>query len=167
MGQEVHSIATDIGQHLKGFFHTVDTLETHVKEEKETAKKGNKQTLNQQALDRVFAQRHLVQMETELREMLIYQSPPELGALYTDFIKARQEIKEEQEAYEQEQKRIKRQEERKKREFWDKWNIRIAIATAVFLVALEIGGLFYLIHMDYMKKKQETLLIERKKDGLA
>ena len=106
-------------------------------------------------------------MEIELRETLIYQSPPELGALYTDFIKARQEIKEEQEAYEQEQKRIKRQEERKKREFWDKWNIRIAIATAVFLVALETGGLFYLIHIDYMKKKQETLLIERKKDGMA
>lgn len=108
-----------------------------------------------------------MQMETELRETLIYQSPPELGALYTDFIKAREEIKREQEEYDREQKRIRRIEERKRREFWDKWNIRIAIAIAVFVVAIEIGGLFYLIHVDYMKRKQEILLIERKKDGMA
>lgn len=160
-------MATDIGKHLKGFFQTVDTIEKHAREEKQEAKKGNRETLNQQALDRVLAQRHLVQMETELRETLIYQSPPELGALYTDFIKAREEIKREQEEYEREQQRIKRAEDRKKREFWDRWNIRIAIATAVFLVALEIGGLFYLVHVDYMKKKQETFLQERKKDGMA
>lgn len=160
-------MATDIGKHLKGFFQTVDTIEKHAREEKQEAKKGNRETLNQQALDRVLAQRHLVQMETELRETLIYQSPPELGALYTDFIKAREEIKREQEEYEKEQQRIKRAEDRKKREFWDRWNIRIAIATAVFLVALEIGGLFYLVHVDYMKKKQETFLQERKKDGMA
>lgn len=163
----MHAVATDIGKHLKGFFQAVDTIETHAKEEKETVKKGNKESLNQQALDRVLAQRHLMQMETELRETLIYQSPPELGALYTDFIKAREEIKREQEEYDKEQKRIRRIEERKKREFWDKWNIRIAIAIAVFVVAIEIGGLFYLIHVDYMKKKQEILLIERKKDGMA
>lgn len=160
-------MATDIGKHLKGFFQTVDTIEKHAREEKQEAKKGNRETLNQQALDRVLAQRHLIQMETELRETLIYQSPPELGALYTDFIKAREEIKREQEEYEREQQRIKRAEDRKKREFWDRWNIRIAIATAVFLVALEIGGLFYLVHVDYMKKKQETFLQERKKDGMA
>lgn len=160
-------MATDIGKHLKGFFQTVDTIEKHAREEKQEAKKGNRETLNQQALDRVLAQRHLVQMETELRETLIYQSPPELGALYTDFIKAREEIKREQEEYDREQKRIRRIEERKKREFWDRWNIRIAIAIAVLVVAIEISGLFYLIHVDYIKKKQEILLIERKKDGVA
>lgn len=160
-------MATDIGKHLKGFFQTVDTIEKHAREEKQEAKKGNRETLNQQALDRVLAQRHLMQMETELRETLIYQSPPELGALYTDFIKAREEIKKEQEEYDREQNRIRRIEERKKREFWDRWNIRIAIAIAVLVVAIEISGLFYLIHVDYMKKKQEILLIERKKDGMA
>ena len=156
VGQEVHEVATDIGKHLGGFFQAADTLEKNAKEEKERVKKSSRENLNQQALDRVLAQRRIQQMEVELRETLIYHSPPELGAIYTDFLKARAEIKEEQETYEREQERLARLAAKKKREFWDKWNIRIAIIIAVFLVCVEVGGLFYLVHLDYLRRKEEN-----------
>lgn len=155
VGQEVHEVATDIGKQLGGFFKAADAIEDIAEEQKEQAKKGGKDTLNQQALDRVLAQRRIQQMEVELRETLIYHSPPELGAIYTDFLKAREEIKEEQAAYKREEEKRRKAAEKKKREFWNKWNIRIAISIAV-LVALEIGGLFYLVHLDYMKRKEEN-----------
>lgn len=41
-------------------------------------------SLGKRALQRVLMRKQLEQMGTELRELMIYQSPPELGALYTE-----------------------------------------------------------------------------------
>ena len=41
-------------------------------------------SLGKRALQRVLMRKQLQQMEIELRELMVYQSPPELGALYTE-----------------------------------------------------------------------------------
>lgn len=41
-------------------------------------------SLGKRALQRVLMRKQLEQMGTELREVMIYQSPPELGALFTE-----------------------------------------------------------------------------------
>jgi len=41
-------------------------------------------SLGKRALQRVLMRKQLEQMGTELQELMIYQSPPELGALWTD-----------------------------------------------------------------------------------
>jgi hypothetical protein len=41
-------------------------------------------SLGKSALQRVLMKKQLEQMGTELREIMVYQSPPELGALYTE-----------------------------------------------------------------------------------
>ena len=41
-------------------------------------------SLGKRALQRVLMMKQLQQMEVELRELMVYQSPPELGALYTE-----------------------------------------------------------------------------------
>ena len=41
-------------------------------------------SLGKRALQRVLMRKQLEQMGTELRELMVYQSPPELGALYTE-----------------------------------------------------------------------------------
>jgi hypothetical protein len=41
-------------------------------------------SLGRRALQLVIMKKQLEQMKTELREMLVYDSPPELGALWTD-----------------------------------------------------------------------------------
>lgn len=157
LGHEVHEVATDIGQHLGSFFKAQDEMERHAEKEKEKSKKNPSDSLNQQALDRVLAQKRLEQMETDLRQVLVYESPPELGSLYKDFIAARKQILVEQEAYKEEQERLRKEEARRSRLFWDKWNIRIAIAIGVLLVALEFTGLMYWLHHDYQQWKSKQM----------
>jgi hypothetical protein len=41
-------------------------------------------SLGKRALQRVLMRKQLEQMSVELRELMVYQSPPELGALYTE-----------------------------------------------------------------------------------
>jgi hypothetical protein len=41
-------------------------------------------SLGKRALQRVLMRKQLEQMGTELREIMVYQSPPELGALHTE-----------------------------------------------------------------------------------
>jgi hypothetical protein len=41
-------------------------------------------SLGKRALQRVLMRKQLEQMSVDLRELMIYQSPPELGALYTE-----------------------------------------------------------------------------------
>ena len=98
VGQEAHAVMADIGKHLGGFFKAQDDLRQHVVEEEKKSKAVVKKdvSLDQQALDRVLAQRRIAQMEHELRQILVYESPPELGAIYTDFIKMREVIQQEQ-----------------------------------------------------------------------
>ena len=41
-------------------------------------------SLGKRALQRVLMRKQLEQMSVDLRELMVYQSPPELGALYTE-----------------------------------------------------------------------------------
>jgi len=42
------------------------------------------ESLGRRALNRVLMKKQLIQMQSELREIMVYNSPPELGALYTE-----------------------------------------------------------------------------------
>lgn len=53
-------------------------------------------SVGKRALQRVVMRKKLEQMGVELRELLVYQSPPELGALYTDVSAMMKKISEEQ-----------------------------------------------------------------------
>jgi hypothetical protein len=53
-------------------------------------------SLAKRALKRVLMKKQLEQMGTELRELMIYQSPPELGALWTEVNDMTKELGKEQ-----------------------------------------------------------------------
>lgn len=53
-------------------------------------------SVGKRALQRVVMRKKLEQMGVELREMLVYQSPPELGALYSDVSAMMEKISKEQ-----------------------------------------------------------------------
>lgn len=53
-------------------------------------------SVGKRALQRVVMRKKLEQMGVELRELLVYQSPPELGGLYTDVSEMMKKITEEQ-----------------------------------------------------------------------
>jgi len=144
-GAEVVDVIQDISGHLGKFFTAQETLVKVVKEEE---KKPKTVSLNQQALDRVLAQRRMAQMEVELRETLIYQSPPELGAIYTDFIEMRKVIQEEQEQAEAEQQQRERLKQWQRKQMISALQDKALYLIATTVVILYLYLMAYLIVLD-------------------
>ena len=90
-------VVADISSHLGSFFKAHEQLEKHVHDEELKAKKVRDPELsvNQEAFNRILAQKEMIRLETELREMLVYQAPPELGAVWSEFEVMRDKVKEE------------------------------------------------------------------------
>jgi hypothetical protein len=139
---------------LGSFFTAHENLQTVVREDQKKNKAVDKavvkkpQSLNQQALDRVLAQRRMEQMEVELRETLIYHSPPELGAVYTDFLAMRKVIQDEQEKARAEQDRIERQREWKRRQLIDSLQDKALYIAAVLFVVVYMVVFAYILVLD-------------------
>ena len=72
-----------LGQYYDNYFKCLAVLEEEEKRSKTEVYKGDS-SLAKRALQRVLMKKQLEQMGTELRELMVYQSPPELGALYTE-----------------------------------------------------------------------------------
>ena len=81
------SIYTEIGNHLGTYYDNLNKCIAVFEEEERKARtkiyEGD-DSLGKRALQRVLMKKQLEQMGVELRELMIYQSPPELGALYTE-----------------------------------------------------------------------------------
>lgn len=94
---QAKDVVEDLSKHLGNFFKAHESLEKHVHEEELKAKKSRdpELSLNQEAFNRVLAQKEMLKLETELREMLVYQAPPQLGAVWTEFEVMREKVKEE------------------------------------------------------------------------
>jgi hypothetical protein len=88
-------VVADISSHLGSFFKAHQQLEKHVHEEELKAKKSRDPELsvNQEAFNRILAQKEMIRLETELREMLVYQAPPQLGAVWSEFEVMRDRVK--------------------------------------------------------------------------
>jgi hypothetical protein len=101
-GKEVGDIVGDIGKNLGAFF-------THQESFKEAEKEAKKNPLpknisvNEEAMNRILRQQQIEQMETELREMIIYQIG--MPGLWTKFTEMREIVKKEREKVEREQKK--------------------------------------------------------------
>jgi len=85
--EEHTGIYQEIGEHLGTYYDNFYKCMAIFAEEERRAKteiyKGDA-SLGKRALQRVLMKKQLEQMSVELRELMVYQSPPELGALYTE-----------------------------------------------------------------------------------
>ena len=81
------SIYTEIGNHLGTYYDNLNKCIAVFEEEERKARtkiyEGD-DSLGKRALQRVLMRKQLEQMAVELRELMVYQSPSELGALYTE-----------------------------------------------------------------------------------
>lgn len=104
-------VKVDIVKNLTEFFKLQEQLAAHIREEEEKSQTvyDPDQNLMEAALKRVMAQQEMDRLVVQIRECMVYQSPPEMGALYSEVFKMREVI-----AEEQEKARLK--EEAKKRE---------------------------------------------------
>jgi len=91
-------IFTVIGEELGTYFENYATCKAIFDEEEKHALEVYTGTtsIGKRALQRVLMLSRLEQMATELREIMVYQCPPELGDLYTRTEKMMKKIQEEQ-----------------------------------------------------------------------
>lgn len=92
-------VKVDIVKNLTEFFRLQEQLAAHIREEEEKSLTvyDPDQNLMEAALKRVMAQQEMAKLEVTIRETMVYQSPPEMGALYSDVFKMREVISDEQE----------------------------------------------------------------------
>lgn len=92
-------VKIDIVQNLTEFFKLQEQLVAHIREEEEKSKTVYDPNQNhmEAALKRVMAQQQMADLEVQIRECMVYQSPPEMGALYSSVHSMREIIQEEQE----------------------------------------------------------------------
>lgn len=78
-------VYTQIGEHLGSYFENMATCMAIFEEEERHDNEvyTGSVSLGKRALQRVLMQTKLTAMQAELRELMVYQSPPELGDLYT------------------------------------------------------------------------------------
>jgi len=84
---ETASIYTELGEHLGTYYDNYYKCIAIFEEEERRSKTelySGDASLGKRALQRVLLRKQLEQMGTELQEIMIYQSPPELGALWTE-----------------------------------------------------------------------------------
>ena len=84
---ETTNIYTEIGNHLGTYFDNYHKCFAIFEEEERRSKNEvytGEASIGKRALQRVLMKKQLEHMATELREIMVYQSPPELGALWTE-----------------------------------------------------------------------------------
>ena len=121
-----NDVISRIGNQLGDFFDAFDKIEQLFYEEEKQAHQvyEGEDSVSKRALQRVLIRSRLQLMETEMREIMIYQSPPELKDLWSRFEVMRAQIGQEQKRA-WERLRVQRQQEaaerKKQSEFY--WGI--------------------------------------------
>jgi len=91
-------VMADVVKQLTEFFRLQEQLAAHIREEEEKSQNVYDPNANlmEAALNRVMALDQLAALEVTIRETMVYQSPPEMGALYSKVFEMRDVIQEEQ-----------------------------------------------------------------------
>ena len=145
--QIMGNIAKSLGEFMR---HMQQIQDYYLEEERKSKEEvyDGADSLAERALQRTLVLTQLRQMEADLREQMIYQSPKELGDLWTRFNEMREQI-----AVEQEQAR----EVRDQREAQAKWQRRRVIADlqdkaiylgAALLIIVYLSVFWSLLVMD-------------------
>ena len=93
------------------------------------------------SLDLVIAKKEMEKAQKQIRETMVYQSPPELGALYTDVINMYGIVQEKQEITHLLTVKKRKEEVVRKTKLINKIRKRIALVVVMALIVLEIWGL--------------------------
>jgi membrane-associated HD superfamily phosphohydrolase len=131
-----HQVMSDIVIQLTNFFKIQEQLIEHLRleEQKSQTEVDTTHSVMESALQRVLIKDRLAQLETEIREAMIYNTPPEMGAMWSKTLEMRNVIK-----VEQDKARKKRDEDawlRKEQERLHKEKVTYLIVTILFLLYL-------------------------------
>jgi hypothetical protein len=139
---ETQVMADIVGQ-LSQFFKLQEQLTTHIREEEEKSRNVYDPSANlmEAALHRIMAQQQMEELNVAIREAMVYQSPPEMGALYSKVFDMREVI-----GQEQEQARLKEE----ARQRYKQWQRREAKRNFQAKSAYLIGTTIFLLYLWFL-----------------
>lgn len=143
-GGEVAKITKEISGYIGQFFEAHEEVKKQAEETKNNPPKTK--SLKSQALDNVFNQIELERQSVELREFLIYQVDPALGAVWSRFEEEYARLREEEEQARLEQEAKDRVMAWQRRKMLNQLQDRGLIIAAVMIVFIYLQLLFVAIH---------------------
>jgi len=129
---EETQVMADVVKHLTEFFRLQEELAAKIRKEEALSRDVYDPTQNvmEAALNRVMALDQMAALEVTIRETMVYQAPPEMGALYSKVFEMRDVIR-----TEQEEARLAQE----AKERYIKWQQRQAEQEVEILAAITVG----------------------------
>lgn len=136
-------IKADLIKNLKIFFKAMIAINKKIDEQKLRIDTQfiEPDELLDVSLDLVIAKKEMEKAQKELRETMVYQSPPELGSLYSDVIEMFGIVQEKQEITQLLTIKRRKEEWQRKNNLLSKIRQRIAWVVVVALIVLEIWAI--------------------------
>ena len=152
---ETTGIYTELGEHLgtyyDNYYKCIAIFEEEEKHSKHEIYQGDA-SLGKRALQRVLMKKQLEQMGTELQEIMIYQSPPELGALWTEVNAMMKKMGDQQKILITKQMRQDHVRAVKRRRRMDAVWANAAWGVATIIITASVGLMFALVIQDRIEK---------------
>lgn len=152
---ETTGIYTELGNHLgtyyDNYYKCMAVFEEEEKHSKSEVYTGDA-SLGKRALQRVLMRKQLEQMGTELREIMVYQSPPELGALHTEVEEMMKVMGKEQKVLLAKQLKEDRIKSERKRRRLAKIRTEAIWGVLVLIIIISAGGMMAFVIQDRIKK---------------
>jgi hypothetical protein len=153
-GQQT-GIYQEIGEHLGTYYDNFYKCMAVFEEEERKAKTEvytGDASIGKRALQRVLMKKQLEQMSIDLRELMVYQSPPELGALYTEVEVMMKQMGKEQSVLiakqMQRQAVIDKRRQARLKHLRDEFIVGVAVIIIIFVM----GGVFMYVAYDRQQK---------------
>jgi hypothetical protein len=138
-------IGDKLGEYYDNYYKCVAIFDEEERRAKNEVYTGDA-SLGKRALQRVLMRKQLEEMGKDLREVMVYQSPPELGALYTEVDEMMKQMGKEQSvliarSMRQEAARLSRRKNLMNRYFIE----GVAAVIAIFAFGSFIGGMAWVV----------------------
>ena len=166
---EVHNVYQEIGdflgQYYDNYFKCLAVLEEEEKRSSTEVYTGG-DSLAKRALKRVLMKKQLEAMGTELRELMIYQSPPELGALFTEVEAMTKELGAQQKVLIAKQMREEAIKAKKRAQRIERYKFEFGLFIAGLILCLFLGIFWYWLYnntQDKWKDRTYREELERQK----
>ena len=152
---ETVGIYTEIGEHLGTYYDNYYKCMAIFEEEEKRSKNEiytGSASLGKRALQRVLMRKQLEQMGTELREIMVYQSPPELGALHTEVEEMMEIMGKQQKGLILKQMKQHEIDEKRRKQKLHQLQVNIIIGISAVIVCCGVGLTLSYVVEDRIKK---------------
>jgi hypothetical protein len=144
-------IGDHLGEYYDNFYKCMAVFDEEERRAENEVYTGDA-SLGKRALQRVLMRKQLEQMSVDLRELMVYQSPPELGALYTEVEAMMKHMGETQRVLIARQMDNEHATRVRRRKRLERLRVEIALGVTGLVMAATVGLAFAMVVEDRIRK---------------